>query len=249
MMAVEHDAPNIPHPDPSVLTAAMIATSRSDLRDEFKALVASLRETVTARIDAIDVADRLLAENVNRVPTLLDREIATLRNLFDAKHTGLGGVMSEKFEAVTARFTEIADRSKSDGETAKLAIKDALQAAKEAAAATQLSNADAIGKSEDAVKGTLESLDRRIGDAKQALDTGLSDLKNRVVSLETVALARRESRSDTHSNLGLLLTVVGAAGVGFGIFFGFAGLRSQQAPLPALITYASPTLLPGTRAP
>jgi hypothetical protein len=234
-------------PDPTPLTSHMIAVTRSDLREEFKAAVASLRDSLTARLDAIDVADRLLSENVNRVPTLLDREVATLRSLFESKIAGLSAVTGEKFDAVHARFTEVADRYRSDGASAKVAIQDALQAQK-AAAAIQLSNTEAIGKSEDRVNGSLISLDRRIGDAKQSLDSGLSDLKNRMVSLETVALAHRENRYDTHSTVNLGLAGVVALGVGFAVFFGFASMHRDATP-PGFIAYAPPVPQPAPRAP
>jgi hypothetical protein len=226
-------------PDPSPLTVQQIVDVKSDLRDYVDVAVTALRGVITARMDAKDEADRVLAENVNRVPTLLDREMDRITKLFDAKHDGLAGKMEEKFEGVQATIDEIKDRSKADGESAKLAIKDALQAQKESAAAIQLSNTDAIGKSETGVKESLNSLDRRISDFKQASDMGLSDLKNKVVVLETSAITRRESREDTHSNVGVIGVVAGGLIGAAGLLIAFLSMHGTVQP-PASITYTTP---------
>lgn len=227
-------------PDPSPLAVQQIADAKSDLRDEIQAAVSALRGVIFARMDAKDEADRVLAENVNRVPTLLDREMDRITKLFDAKHDGLRGQMEGKFEGVQATIDEIKDRSKADGESAKLAIKDALQAQKESAAAIQLSNTDAIGKSETGVKESLNSLDRRISDFKSASDMGLNDLKNKVVVLETSALTRRESREDTHSNVGMIGIIVGGIIGAAGLLLAFLSTHNAAQQPAAAITYANP---------
>src|SRR6202045_5538785 len=129
----ERGAPhlNLPSPDPSTITTAAIREAVASS----KAVTEAELHAVLVRVDAMDKAADVLSENVNRVPTLLDRQIAQIKELF-----------GEKFESIQKQFDERDARTEQAAITTKIAVDAALQAQKEAANAQNVSNTAAITK-------------------------------------------------------------------------------------------------------
>jgi hypothetical protein len=196
-------AEDVPSPDPTRITLAAL----KDLREEMRLLVhagdSSVYDRLTTRLDAIDRASEVLAANVNRVPTLLDRVVEQVKE-----------VVNTQFAGVQTQFKERDERIKASDDSSKLAIKDALQAQKESAGATQDNNKAAIDKSEAGFKDQIKALDTQFNAVKESLGTLLNDAKDRITRLETAALTTRDSRVESHMTVGSVTGIImGAVGV------------------------------------
>jgi len=101
-----------PVPDPTELTTEAVALATAQFRRE----LASLREILEARLNGMDSATTLLSQTVNRTPTVIQTEIAHLRELDNERFTSVNQRFSgtertqEKAEENTSRrFDQLAE--------------------------------------------------------------------------------------------------------------------------------------------
>ena len=132
-----HSQSIVPVPDPTALTTEL-------LRRELGAL----REVIEARLNGMDMATKLLAEQASGVPKDIDKQIRHLTDLFSERMEGFKAETISLGRSIQLQFDERDIRSRASEDAAKIAVNAALQAQKEAAAAQNESNAAAITKSE-----------------------------------------------------------------------------------------------------
>lgn len=252
------DAPPsiIPVPDPTLITAHEIAKSRAEIRDEFKALVASLEKQLTTRLDGMDKAVVLLAETVNRVPTVLDRDITTVRNFFNERLVGLTSALDERTNGIKTQFAERDIRIAVSDEADKTAVMAALQAQKEAAAsalaaqkeaaaAQNLANSEAMKKSEAGFTKEIDALKTFINVSLEAMNSRVASLQGRVDRGEGSSYGAHNERTETRLSVGSVVGVVAAAvgvlsliaALGFGVI-------SNTRNIAAAPTVVSPAVVP-----
>jgi hypothetical protein len=191
---------------------------RSNVDDK----IASLRDIMDARLNAMDRASVVLADNVNRVPTLLDRETSRLTELFD-----------EKFASTQTQFKERDIRTDQDKIAASTAVTAALTALKEMIALQNTSNTAAISKSEASVITTLDSLNRIISSTKEGLSADINNLKQRMDRGEGTDRGERMATADTHSNIGSISLIIGAFVGVMGIVVAILTFTSAHYSTPA----------------
>jgi len=228
---------NIPIPDPSLITAQEIAKAKVELRAEFAAAIDAARQVLETRFAAKDKADEVLSENVNRVPTLLDREISTLRGHTEERFAGLNRWISERFSGLERlgdeRIEGLKTAFKEDKIAASTAVNAAFAAQKEASAQQNTSNSAAIAKSEASTTKELESLDGKISSLKESIARDISNLTGRLDRGEGGSEGRHAGSTST---LGLIAGAVGVMSllVALALF-----VVRESTPNPA------PTLIPG----
>ena len=193
---------NIPVPDPTLLTT-------EQLRRE----LGSLRELVETRLHGMDRATILLGENVTRVPTEIDKQIAHLKELFLEKFSSVekqfdetSVLFTEKFQSVQKQFEERDVRTVAAATAATTAVNAALQAQKEAAGAQNDSLSASIAKSEAATIKQIEGINillaaqaAALGDKIVAVsarldrgegsDAGGTNKRNDIMNFVTLAIA------------------------------------------------------------
>jgi hypothetical protein len=125
-----------PRPDPTLLTTQQL------LRE-----LASLREILETRLDAMDQAARVLEQTVNRTPTLLQSAITGVREVYD-----------ERFTSMQRQFAERDIRTEQTATARDAALAAALQAAKEAVAEQVAVAARATDKAEESFNVTINGL-------------------------------------------------------------------------------------------
>jgi cobalamin biosynthesis Mg chelatase CobN len=176
-------SPPIIVPTPGTNDAATMA----DLHNQ----LAWLRQLVETRLDAMDRATDVLADNVNRVPTVLDREMSKVRELTE-----------EKFQGIEKQFSERDVRTRAAELAAQTAVNAALQAQKEAAAAQNESNAAAITKSEAATVKQIDGILALLASNTKAIDEKFGAINGR--------LDRSEGKSGgTSASITMLIAVIG----------------------------------------
>jgi uncharacterized coiled-coil protein SlyX len=147
-MAVDAQRLNVPIPDPSSLTT-------EQLRRE----ISALRDALETRLNAMDKATELLNENVTRVPTETDKQIAHLKELHD-----------EKFSSIQTQFDERDVRTEQAAIATKIAVDAALSAQKESAAAQYAGLVAAINKSEAATTKQIDTILAQLTNSAKATD-------------------------------------------------------------------------------
>ena len=179
-MAATPQMGSTPIPDPTKLTTDAVSALERQIRRELD-FRASL---VEARLDGMDTAITLAAENVERGVAEAGHEITLLRDDYTRRSgaerefmlsqlENVRQVTLAKFEAVDGRFAE-----------SKVAVDAAFAAAKEAVGEQNKTNDRAITKSEAATKETISSLGQVTGASIKALEDKFADLKARFDSGE-----------------------------------------------------------------
>lgn len=182
-MAVQPD--NVPSPDPSTLTT-------EQLRHE----LAGVLRLIETRLDGYDKANTILADNVNRVPTLLDREILRITQLFDEKFASSRNEVAALTIAMNTRFEERDVRGRASETAASTAIAAALAALKEMIALQNTANAAAISKSEVGTTKEIDNIKLILANTVKTTDDKISDM-------------RTNRRLDVGSIVGIVLGIAG----------------------------------------
>ncbi len=205
----------VPNPDPSVMTTAQLDRTIVGLTENISAKF----EAITTRLDGMDKATTTLHEDMVRVPTILDREIKSARELLESKlegidkvnkeqHEHLTNVMNEKFARVDVLFVEGDKRTQQLSTANALALAAALQAAKEAVAEQNRSNTTAIAKSETAVSEQIKQMQVTFETGLRSTNEKIDDIKSRLDKGEGGLSGVRESTRDNRLDHGILIQLL-----------------------------------------
>lgn len=206
---------NLPSPDPSTLTTNQLHEAISNLRSVFE-----------TRLNAMDKASEVLSENVNRVPTLLDRQIQQIKELHGEKFASVEKQLAGMISGIALQFEERDVRSKASETSASIAVAAALQAQKEAAAAQNDANAAAITKSEASTVKQLDGIMALLASNTKAIDEKIASINGRLDRGEGANTGGRDTREESRSNIGMILAVIGAIVGVVGFVVGLVGVVS-----------------------
>jgi hypothetical protein len=216
----------VPVPDPTALTT-------EQLRRELGAL----REVIEARLNGMDMATRLLAEQASGVPKDIDKQIRHLTDLFSERMEGFKAEMVSLGRSIQLQFDERDIRSRASEDAAKIAVNAALQAQKEAAAAQNDSNAAAITKSEGATVKQIDGILALLASNTEAITDKIAGIVSRLdrgeASISANSIARQDRRLDGGSNVAILGVGLMVITVVVGLI-GFVIIRSTTAPAPVI---------------
>jgi Fe2+ transport system protein B len=212
--------------DPSENVSALLMDAIDGRHRE----IASLKELIFTRLDAMDKAVTLFSDNLTRVPTSVDKQVGNLRELHD-EHFARVAV---QFEGIQLQFIERDTRTEKSAEDSKIAVDAALQAAKEAVGKQQESNSLAIAKSETATTKQIDQINLNVQSINAALNDKIDDVRTRLTTID----GRGQG---AFGAWGVLVAVVAAAvGLG-GLLISMRGGNSDKsaAQTPSII-YVQP---------
>lgn len=195
--AIAQYQPAIPVPDPTTLTRHQIEEVKAELTVQINDKIEALKNVIIARMDAKDKADVILADNVNRVPTLLDREIGSLTALIDVKISAL-----QKIE-------------EQDKIAAATAVSAALEAAKESVIAQNLTNAAESTKSEATTSKQIADLQALFSVQTNSTTDKIAAGNERLTRLEGLISSNQQFRENSRNDNGQTIAYIslGVAGV------------------------------------
>jgi hypothetical protein len=229
----------VPVPDPTVLTTQQLRREQG-----------TLREVIEARLNGMDIATRLLAEQVGRTPNDIDKQVRHLTDLFGERMEGLKAETVSLGKGIQLKFDERDIRSRAAEDAAKVAVTAALQAQKEAAAAQNQSNAAAITKSEGATVKQIDGILALLGSNTMAINDKIAGIISRLDRGEAImtanSLARQDRRLDSGSNVAILGVGLMVITVVVGLI-GFVMIRSTAASAPVI--FQSPPGISSTARP
>jgi hypothetical protein len=196
------ELPPLPVPDPTQATEQRIERGLKAERDYEDAK----RETIVARLDAMDKATELLSDTVNRVPTDMQLVVGHLRELHD-----------EEFRSVSLQFAERDKRSERESRDNKVAVDAAFAAQKEAASKQDEANQKAIDKSEKATAETITKLAELVETRIGGLVIQIDDVKARVGAIVAGSSGAQGQRTETRLNTGQMIAGLSAVFVAVAI--------------------------------
>lgn len=188
--------------------------------------IMSLEKQLTIRLDGLERAQSEFQNNMQRVPTEVQRSTSALEAVVDQKI----GVLAErlntqnvKFDAIQGQFIERDVRAKESSTAASTAITAALQAQKEAAGEQTKSSAAAIAKSEANTSELIKAQSGLLTSVTASFDGKISDVKDRIAtisdrtnSIESRGSGQHSQRAEWVAFAAVAITIVSAMFVMFG---------------------------------
>jgi len=144
----------------------------------------------------MDRATSLLSETVNRTPTVIQTEIAHVRELIQEKLGTLGGQAEEKFASIELQFVERDVRTGQAATASAQALAAALQAAKEAVFEQAQAAAKAADKTELSFTKQIDLLLAQIKALGDTFGDRLAELKERIDRGEGSSIGTASYRAD-----------------------------------------------------
>jgi len=206
--------PNVPRPDPSIITSQEITKAKVELRTEYNQLLQALRDIIETRLHAIDEARTLSNVDIQRRQQITDAMLADLKaaqNASDqvvdqraqAANDALERLLRSSIDATTSisdvrhEATQLAiTKVESQLTSAFVASKAAIDAALQAANSDMESvNQKALMRSEavhQTIKAVEDRLIERILAIKQLIDLG-SDMSKEAITKAEAASEKRFS--------------------------------------------------------
>jgi hypothetical protein len=202
-----------PVPDPTRLTTDAVNLATTQMRRE----LATLREILEARLNAMDKAIQVAADELAKGPGRSETARLDLRSDFARQMTAerefilsqienVSAVAVEKFEAVNTRFLERDTRTEQAAQESRISLDAALAAAKEAVSEQNKANAQAIQKSEVATQKQIDAMVTLMRTSNDSLVDKIDDIKTRLDRGDTggygqgVNNARVEYRDETRTH-------------------------------------------------
>lgn len=201
-----------------------IELATNHFREEMDRRDTHVRELVEQRLADLDKAIRLAADELAKVPARTEDErikidVETARRMSAEREYIMGQIANslaetrrveavaiEKFQAIDALFGSNA-----------LALTAALAAQEKAAAEQNRSNTLAIDKSATATSETIRANAAQTMAGIQALSDTFSDIKDRVVRLESVGVGIRQQATEQRLSQGAIVSLIVGVIVGLGL--------------------------------
>jgi hypothetical protein len=232
---------NIPIPDPSVATQREIDTLRVELRQEFKDFLAAqnelLRTTGIARhekamlrIDGIEKSQQSFENDLNRVPTSLDRESRRMEQLFTEKLHGIE-VEIKSFQDFADRLRAIVNKHTDDVRVnAKEAIATAFASAKELSNGQRDSFKDQITKSEASINQEIVGIKTLISARDEKTSADIQNLVSRLDRGDGGIAGAKQTVDNNRAGTNIIIAIVGACILAVSLLFAVLSHSTSNDP-------------------
>jgi hypothetical protein len=156
-------------PDPSPLTIQMIWRE-----------IAALKELLTSELDALNKAIDVSHEDLVRVPTDVQKQVGAVKELLLEKIESVAKTTAIDVANLEKQFETIEKQRIEQKTDTRVAVDDALKAAKELVFQQNQANSMANAKSEAAFSKHIEQLATLVTSEKNASNDRITDLKERL---------------------------------------------------------------------
>lgn len=170
-------------PDPTTLTNELVDKAREDIRRE----IDFVRQILSQRLDAMDIATKLLQEWRETLPGRLREAINAQINVTDERFRRVDerfNVIIEKFGTIAIQFEERDTRSRGDATATKTAVDAAFAAQRDMVAAQNSNIAQALARIEATSQKQIEQLVTLLQTTVAASNDKFDDMKQRVSLIE-----------------------------------------------------------------
>lgn len=200
----DHMGENIQKIDPSSLTTQQLWRE-----------IAALKELMLTHIMAMEQAIKVAHDDLTRFPTEVQKAITTLKDLHEEKFgsvtkefTAIAALRDEKFAGVQKQFSERDVRVEQTAKDTKTAVDAALAAQEKAVAKQNESFVAATNKSEAATTKQIDAQGSLITTATNALESKISDLKERLLLIEGRSGGRKDLWGYVAGGIMLIIAII-----------------------------------------
>lgn len=162
----------------------------------------------------------ILEDKVDNAILVRQREQQSIRELLESKLDDTSQIREEKFHSIETQFDLIERQRVEQKLDTKQAVDAALIAQKEAVHEQTIASGLSIAKSEAATAKQLDQLSvtmstaiagvtQSASETKDNLNSVISDLKERLLKIESVKAGINEEKHNTRDNIGLIYTIGG----------------------------------------
>lgn len=195
--------------------------------------IASLKELLETRIEAVEKAIDVAHDDLVRFPTDIDKSVTTLKELhekwFMEKFSGIETLLIEKYTGIEKQFNERDVRVEQTARDTKTAVDAALAAQEKAVGKQNESFALSITKSETAIAKQIDQQGLLIQQNAKSFDDKINDIKDRITTIEGIAvggMATKASAQTSSSSIWGIVAVVSSIILGIiGLIAGYVMSR------------------------
>lgn len=223
--------------DPTTLTTAQLMHEIEVVKEMVFRENLNLEKLIGQRIAELEKATKVAHDDLVRVPTDVQKQVGSLKELHEAKfgerferieekiesaaevrqqnievirHQLLDAAQlrDEKFAGVAIQFEATDKRADQTSKDAKTAVDVGLQAAKELVAEKTISAAQAAAKQEASFSKQIDAQGLLIQATAKASDEKIDDIKERLTRIEGTGSGRRDMWGWVASGIFLLIAIV-----------------------------------------
>jgi hypothetical protein len=201
--------------DPTALTTSALLREISTLKEQLQEALDAQVEIVNTRIEGIEKGIEKASDDYTRVPTLLDREVSQLRSLVDERFKQVNAEIEsrrllngEKFQGIQTQFAERDTRTEQISKLSETAINAALAAAEKATSKQAEAFGLAAEKAERGFQKQIDQLTTLTQSGVKSLDDKITDAKERLTRIESAAVGRMETKTESHTSSAFILSVI-----------------------------------------
>lgn len=207
-----------PTPDPTVLTTEQLLREIDRLEKLTVAQVSGLKELLAEKIDSMKSEVESMRDLRNQKFDAMDDHIVgvsrkcadqttELAKLVDEKISNIDNNLSEKLVSVKTQFDLIERQRVEQKQDTKAAVDAALAAAKEAVKEQKDASDKSITKTETATAEQLKQMNVTFTTQLAGITSPISDLKDRVTSLESMRMGAKENVSGLYNQMALFISL------------------------------------------
>lgn len=199
----------VQRPDPSSLTTQMTYREISGLKELTYQEIRGLKELIESRLEAIEKGIEIAHQDLVRVPTDVQEQVGTLKQLHDVRISYEHELASLRFDHIRDRFAWTEQNRIEQKKDSADALAAALNAAKEAVAEQNKSNVAAITKSEANVTKGMDALASLIAQMGKSIDDKINDIKDRQTKSESNIFGRAAGGKDLMALIQIGILIAG----------------------------------------
>jgi hypothetical protein len=204
--------------DPTLITTDVIRREIAHLSDRVDLKIEGVVNAINARIDAIDRATKVFADDLNRVPTDLQTAMVGEHAVMVEKFV----TVDVKFAGVQAQIAERDDRVEATAVATKTAVDAALAAAEKARISEAQASAAAASKSEASFSKTADQQRQLFDTSFGALRDQMEELRRQVVKIEAIAIGQQGQKTEQHQASSATMALVALAVTVLSVLIGLA---------------------------
>lgn len=167
--------------------------------------VQNLKELLLSQITGIQKSIEVAHDDLVRVPTDVQKQVANLKELHD-----------EKFRSIQVQFAERDTRTEQKDRDTKIAIDAAFQSASTAVGKSETGTGKQIEQLQTLIQTEVRGLRDQISDSKETFSGQVNDLKERTARLESGGIGKdvgkAQQQESTKYIIGIIVIVLAVLG-------------------------------------
>lgn len=195
--------------DPSHLTTAQLLREIGSLKELVFIRIEAIEDVIKIKITAVEDGIKIAHEDLVRVPTDTQLRVGDLKELLVDKINSAVAIRDEKLLYIEKQFILVEQARIEQKKDTRIAVDDALKAAKELVAQQNESNTLAINKREIATTKQMDQQEVLLQQIKSALTDKIEDVKVRLTQMESIGTGRKMAGTELIAWISVGILIIG----------------------------------------